>query len=36
MPQKLIKEAAQELDNGNLELAAKLIDQVLDFEGTNK
>jgi len=32
MPQKLIQEAAQELDRGHLEVAAKLIDQVLEVE----
>jgi len=32
MPQKLIQEAAQELDNGNLDLATILIDQFLGVE----
>jgi len=32
MPQKLIQEAAQELDKGHFELAAELIDQVFEIE----
>ena len=32
MPQKLIQQAAQELDKGNIELAAELIDQVFEIE----